>query len=124
MGAPLQVEVLAGPDSGPNVQVAVASPLAAEGRRQPSRVMFKPHLLGDGADIDASFWDGLPKEHSGLRRRLLDASSGQQMQIQSLGQHTGMNMIEVPQGVNISEVLQALQDHPGVMPLHFLVYLP
>ncbi len=116
MKAPLQVEVLAGPDSSLNVQAAVASPLPSGDGRHTSRVMFKPHLLGDAADVDTSFWDSLPQEHSGLRRRLLEASSGRQMQIQSLGQHTGMKMIDVPQDVNISEVLQALQDHPGLCP--------
>ena len=66
--------------------------------------------------MDASFLDGLPKQHDGLRRRLLDGSGGQQMQIQSLGQQTGMNMVQVPQGVNASDVLRALQDHPGIIP--------
>ncbi len=38
------------------------------------------------------------------------------MQVQSLGQQTGMNMVQVPEGVNASEVLRALQDHPGMVP--------
>ena len=80
----------------------------------PSRVMFKPYLLADDTGFDAAFMDRLPIEHQGLRRRLTEASEGQQIQIQSLGQHTGMNMVDVPQGVNISDVLKALQDHPGV----------
>ena len=80
----------------------------------PSRVMFKPYMLAEDTSFDAAFMDRLPTEHQGLRRRLMEASGGQQIQIQSLGQHTGMNMIEVPQGVNISDVLKALQDHPGV----------
>lgn len=66
--------------------------------------------------MDGSFLDGLPKQHDGLRRRLLDASGDQQIEIQSLGQQTGMNMVQVPEGVNASDVLRALQDHPGNAP--------
>lgn len=87
---------------------------ATDALRAP-RIMFKPRVLGGASDLDASFLDGFPREHEGLHRKLLDASGGQQMQIQSLGQHTGMNMIEVPQGVNVSDILRALQDHPGVI---------
>ena len=95
------------------MQGAVATPLQAAARQLAPRIIFKPRLIGGETGIDDSFMDGLAAEHRGLRRRLLDASGGQQMLIQSLGQHTGMNMIEVPQGVNVSEVLRALQGHPG-----------
>ena len=97
------------------MQGAFAQLAQPAGNQLPSRVMFKPHLLAEDTSFDAAFMDRLPTEHQGLRRRLTEASDGQQIQIQSLGQHTGMNMIEVPQGVNISDVLKALQDHPGVL---------
>ena len=96
------------------MQGAFAQLAEPAGNQLPSRVMFKPYFLAEDTSFDAAFMDRLPTEHQGLRRRLTEASDGQQIQIQSLGQHTGMNMIEVPQGVNISDVLKALQDHPGV----------
>ena len=96
------------------MQGAFAQLAEPAGNQLPSRVMFKPYLLAEDTSFDVPFMDRLPTEHQGLRRRLTEASEGQQIQIQSLGQHTGMNMIEVPQGVNISDVLKALQDHPGV----------
>ena len=97
--------------------VYAGHPVAVEGRLA-SRILFKPRLLAGYADVDTNLLDGLPKQHDGLRRRLLDASGGQQMQVQTLGQQTGMNMVQVPQGVNASDVLRALQDHPGVTPIH------
>ena len=98
------------------MQGALASRATAPEGPLAARVLFKPRLLAGELDADAGFLDGLPKQHDGLRRRLLDASGGQPMQVQSLGQQTGMNMVQVPEGVNASEVLRALQDHPGMKP--------
>ena len=35
------------------------------------------------------------------------------LQVQSLGTQTGFHMIDVPEGLSVSDVLKALQDHPG-----------
>ena len=98
------------------MQGALASRSAADDGLLAPRILFKPRLLAGEAVVDASFLNDLPKQHDGLRRKLLEASEGQQMQMQPLGQQTGMNMLQVPQGINASDVLKALQDHPGIIP--------
>ncbi|CAL8463390.1 g2924 [Coccomyxa elongata] len=78
------------------------------------RVLFKPKDFQQGTPVSESFVSGLSKKLRVLQRRLMQSDGPSELQVQSLGTQTGFHMIDVPQGLSVSDVLKALQDHPGV----------
>jgi hypothetical protein len=77
------------------------------------RVLFKHKHTKPGQRLSEHFTSDLSKELRVLQRRLLQSAGAADLQVQSLGSHTGYHMIDVPPGMSVSDVLKALQDHPG-----------
>ncbi|BDA48744.1 probable halolysin at N-terminal half [Coccomyxa sp. Obi] len=78
------------------------------------RVLFKPKNFQQGTPVSESFVSGLSKKLRVLQRRLMQSGGPSELQVQSLGTQTDFHMIDVPQGLSVSDVLKALQDHPGI----------
>lgn len=78
----------------------------------PHRLLFKQrHLLTEGGSLQAML-DNMSRNSTRDRQLLQSSATG--IEIQSLGAHSGISMVQVPKGVSKADLLRALQAHPGL----------
>jgi hypothetical protein len=93
--------------------VNFARKVLEDAQRAP-RILFRHAGQMDTVALQEAFVSGLSKRDRVLHRRLLQSGGSNGLQIQSLGTFTGFNMVEVPQGISVDDILKALQEHPGM----------
>ena len=91
--------------------------LAAANERtslRPDRLLFKHRQLLEGDESLQTMLDSLSSNSTQDRRLLQSTAGATGIHIQLLGAHSGVSMVQVPEGVSKADLLRALQAHPGL----------
>jgi hypothetical protein len=83
---------------------------------RPHRLLFKQRQQAEGDESLQAMLHSMSQGGAQERRLLQGAEGPSSLQIQPLGSHSGISMVQVPDGVSKADLLRALQEHPGPCP--------